>query len=169
MKHSFFKVFLLLVAITLFMDLTGYTAKQRVIAVFINQLFMDTGKGEIIMEVETEAAGSGRAELYMAAVKLLQQRKMPETEGAVTAFKNDYRINHIKESEGNVVVDFSSRNLVGTEMEERLLIAQIVETLTRSFDEVESVFFTVDGEPAETLMGHVDITDSFTQAADLWF
>ena len=39
MKHGFIKVLLLLAAITLFMALTGYTAKHRVIAVFINQMF----------------------------------------------------------------------------------------------------------------------------------
>ncbi len=47
-------------------------------------------------------------------------------------------------------------------MEEQLLISQIVETLMQSYDEVKSVSFTVDGEEAETLMGHVDITESFT-------
>lgn len=167
MRHGFIKVFLLLVAISLFMALTGYTAKHRVIAVFINQLFLNTGKGEVVMEVETEAAGSGRTELYTAALNLLRERKKPEAEGAVTAFRNEFRINNITEADGDVVVDFSSRRLMGTEAEERMLIAQIVGTLTRSFDEVRSVSFTVDGEAAETLMGHVDITDRFTQMPEL--
>lgn len=167
MKHGFIKVLLLLAAITLFMALTGYTAKHRVIAVFINQMFLSTGKGEVVLEVETEAAGSGRTELYMAALNLLREKKMPESEEAATAFKNEFRINNVTESDGNVVVDFSSRRLAGTEAEERMLIAQVVGTLMRSFDEVRSVSFTVDGEAAETLMGHVDISGSFREMPEL--
>lgn len=167
MRHGFIKVVLLLVAITLFMALTGYTAKHRVIAVLINQMFLSTGKGEIILEVETEAAGSGRTELYMAALELLRERKLPDDREAATAFQNEFRINHITEADGEVVVDFSSRRLTGTEEQERMLIAQIVGTLMKSFDEVRAVSFTVDGEAAETLMGHVDITGSFTQMPEL--
>ena len=43
-----------------------------------------------------------------------------------------------------------------------MLISQIVNTLIKSFDEIQAVSFTVDGDEAETLMGHVDITRSFS-------
>ena len=66
-----------------------------------------------------------------------------------------------------VVIMLIVRNLTGSAVEEQLLISQIVETLMQSYDEVQSVSFTVDGEEAETLMGHVDITESFTAPLDI--
>ena len=52
--------------------------------------------------------------------------------------------------------------LSGSETVEKMLISQIVNTLIKSFDEIQAVSFTVDGDEAETLMGHVDITRSFS-------
>lgn len=162
MKHIYFKLLVILAIISLFMACTGFGNKVRVKAILLNLSALQTGSIEdVLLEQAVDITGSGRTELYGKALKCLREKNLPADTKAGTAFKNQYKINYISESEGEVTVDFSSRNLVGTEADERLLIAQIVGTLTGSFEEVERVFFTVDGEPAETLMGHVSIAYSF--------
>jgi hypothetical protein len=52
-------------------------------------------------------------------------------------------------------------------MEEDLIIGQIVRTLILSFPGVASVQFTVDGLLSDTLMGHVNIADSFELRTDV--
>ena len=117
--------------------------------------------------VDTEVKGSGRAELYLNTLNALQESRLKGKDGVATAFRDDYTVINVNEKKGDVIVDFSSRNLTGSAVEEQLLISQIVETLMQSYDEVKSVSFTVDGEEAETLMGHVDITESFTAPLDI--
>lgn len=58
------------------------------------------------------------------------------------------------------VVDLSG-DLTGGSLEEDVLVSSIVNSLL-SVDGIKSVSFTVNGQPAETLMGHVDITQDFT-------
>ena len=117
---------------------------------------------DCFLEVKTEIKGASRIELYENALRALKENRIPSEYIADTAFRREFKINCITRNEETVVVDFSSRNLTGSRRQESLLIGQIVRTLTHSFDEVDAVAFTVDGEPAETLMGHVDITGSFT-------
>ncbi len=163
MKHIYFKLLVILAIISLFMACTGFGSKVRVKLVLLCPGSLTNGSiEEVFVETETEIAGSGKTELYRKVLKCLQNSCLQEEMGAETAFKNQYRINHVIESGRTVTVDFSSRNLTGTMREEQLLIAQIVGTLRSSFAEVERVYFTVDGEAADTLMGHVSIKDCFT-------
>lgn len=163
MKHGFLKVIIMLIAISLLMALTGCGTKLKVIVSLVSQDFLNSRSGqEIFVETETVIKGSSRSELYLRAVNTMKEGKLPEVEGVATAFKKEFKVNNVTESEGIATVDFSSRNLSGDELAERLLISQIVNTLVKSFEEIESVVFTVDGEIAETLMGYVDITQSFS-------
>ena len=134
----------------------------------VNPQFLLKGKADqILLTVDTEVKGSGRAELYLNTLNALQESRLKGKDGVATAFRDDYTVINVNEKKGDVIVDFSSRNLTGSAVEEQLLISQIVETLMQSYDEVKSVSFTVDGEEAETLMGHVDITESFTAPLDI--
>lgn len=168
MKHGFLKVIIMLVVISLFMALTGFGSKQKVVLALINHQFFAAGKGDqIFVLTETQVNGAGRAELYLNTVNALKESKLKNAETGATAFRDDYTVINVTEEDGDVVVDFSSRNLEGSPQDEMLLISQIVETLMGSFDEIDSVAFTVDGEEAETLMGHVDITGSFTAPLEI--
>lgn len=168
MKHGFLKVIIMLIVISLFMALTGCGNKQRVVLTVVNPQFLLKGKADqILLTVDAEVKGSGRAELYLNTLNALQEHKLKGNTGVATAFKDEYSVINVNEENGDVVVDFSSKDLTGSEVEERLLISQIVETLMQSYDEVKSVSFTVDGEEAETLMGHVDITESFTAPLEI--
>ena len=52
-------------------------------------------------------------------------------------------------------------NASGGSLEEDVIVTSVVNSLL-SVDGIQSVEFTVNGKPAETLMGHVDITEPFT-------
>lgn len=168
MKHGFLKVIIMLIVISLFMALTGCGSKQKVVLAVVNPQFLLKGKADqILLSMDAEVKGSGRAELYLNTINALKESKLKGQTAIATAFKDDYTILNVNETKGDVFVDFSSRNLTGSSLDESLLISQIVETLMQSFDEVKSVTFTVDGEEADTLMGHVDITESFTAPLDI--
>lgn len=168
LRGIFFKFFIALAVISLLVACTGFGTRVRIKLALVSRSLFQSGDIEAaLIEVETDITGAGSTELYTKAIKRLKPKKLPQTEGGTTAFKDQYIINTVTESEGEVIVDFSSRNLQGTAREEQLLIAQIVATLTGSFAEVERVSFTVDGEPAETLMGHVPIGTSFSRPSDV--
>jgi hypothetical protein len=58
-------------------------------------------------------------------------------------------------------VDLVGDGLFGSSLEESLLISQIVSSLVVSFEEIENVQFLIDGEVADTLMGHIDVSEPF--------
>ena len=145
----------------------GCGTKLKIKIALVNRNSFSSGGIETaLVETETEISGTDRIELYTRATQALRQKNIPSSSDVTTAFKNQYRINYISEADGEVTVDFSSRKLTGSLREEQLLIAQIVATLTGSFEEVDRVLFTVDGEPAETLMGHVSTACSFSSPGE---
>lgn len=160
-KSELMKLSFVLLAISLLMALTGFGAKQLVVLTLLNKCKDDEA---CFVQVQAEIKGSSRVQLYENALRALRENRISENADYTTAFSKEYKINYITRDVNTVIVDFSSRNLTGSPRQEHLLIGQIVGTLTQSFDEVEAVRFTVDGEPTDTLMGHVDISDQFTLA-----
>ncbi len=167
-RGLFFSFFIVLAVISLLVACTGFGTRVGIKLALVRRDFFHSGDIETaLVMVETDITGAGSTELYTKAIKKLKPKKLPQTKDAETALRDQYIINTVTEAAGEVTVDFSSRNLQGTAREEQLLIAQIVATLTGSFSEVESVRFTVDGEPAETLMGHVPIETGFSRLTDV--
>ena len=78
-----------------------------------------------------------------------------------TMIGDNIQFNSVSVRGGTAYVDMVGGGLSGSSLEEGLLISQIVSALIGSFDEVERVRFLVDGENAETLMGHIDIGEPF--------
>ena len=76
-------------------------------------------------------------------------------DGADTMFRQGM-VHGVTVSDGLAVVDFDSNMMYGGSMEESFLIEQVVRTLIKSFDDVERVAFTVDGEEVDSLMGHLE-------------
>ena len=63
---------------------------------------------------------------------------------------------------GLATVNVSKDKLAGGgELDEELFLGQIVKTLT-SFKEIKGVHFLVDGQEAESLLGHYDLSQVFT-------
>lgn len=71
-------------------------------------------------------------------------------------------INSVEVEEKIATVDVSSENLSGSSTEEMFFIEGIVKALTQ-LETIEGVKFTVDGAEAETLMGHMEATLTYTE------
>ncbi|MDD2483704.1 MAG: GerMN domain-containing protein [Eubacteriales bacterium] len=106
-------------------------------------------------------------------IAMLNELKKPEKDGSGTAIKEGIiflDVRNAEEDDITVVVDLSSEGLSGGSLEETLFIDQIVQTIlnnrayfTSENKSVEQVQFLVDGQVTESLMGHIDATEPFTE------
>lgn len=128
---------------------------------YVNDEYVATGNEELdqMMNPYEVTIQSKPEEAYLQAV--LELKEVP-LDGYDTMLREEFVIHSIKTDEGIAVVDFSSKDLSGGSMEEGLLVNQIVLTLLNSFDDIQKVQFTLDGEEAESLMGHLDVSKPFT-------
>ncbi|MDD2217370.1 MAG: GerMN domain-containing protein [Eubacteriales bacterium] len=136
---------------------------------FINQDYIETGNEEagivvlLTANVELDCAEEDK---YEEVIELLREEYMPENFGNLklkTTVSENIKFNDIYLEESTVYVDFKGENLSGGSLQETLVITQIVETLTDSFSEVKNVRLLIDGKEAETLMGHIDISQPFVE------
>lgn len=84
----------------------------------------------------------------------------PSAEGAESTGLDKFDYSKSTLDGSKAIVDLSG-DLSGGSLEEDVLVSSIVNSLL-SVDGIKSVSFTVNGQSAETLMGHVDITKDFT-------
>lgn len=133
----------------------------RVALFFANEKYIATGDESIekFMVFESELTSSP-GDVYMNTLELL--KTSPE-EGYSTVITDSIKFNDAYLDGDTVFVDLDSNGLNGGSLEETFLVSQIVDTLINSFDEVKQVQFLVDGETAETLMGHLDTAKPFTK------
>ncbi|HHU17806.1 MAG: GerMN domain-containing protein [Anaerovoracaceae bacterium] len=97
---------------------------------------------------------------YFYAVEMLRN---PPEEGYSTSITDKIKFNDIYMAGDTVYVDLDSNGLNGGSLEEAYLIGQVVNTLINTFAEVQQVQFVIDGEVAESLMGHIDASSPFTK------
>ena len=94
--------------------------------------------------------------------KVLDQlSQAPKTEGAESVGLDKFDYSKSKLDGTTAVVDLSG-DLTGGSLDEDVLARSIVNSLL-SVKGIKAVEFTVNGEKAESLMGHVDISDPFTK------
>lgn len=98
---------------------------------------------------------AGAMSIEEAAVRELL--KEPKDERISTALAQDINILGVQVNENTAFVNFANQNLNGGTLEESLVISQVVKTLME-FPQVKRVKFLIEGETAETLMGHIDIS-----------
>ncbi|CAC9925729.1 hypothetical protein PEPNEM18_00596 [Aedoeadaptatus nemausensis] len=84
----------------------------------------------------------------------------PSAEGAESTGLDKFDYSKSTLDGSKAIVDLSG-DVSGGSLEEDVLVSSIVNSLL-SVDGIKSVSFTVNGQSAETLMGHVDITQDFT-------
>lgn len=139
-------------------------AEQRpsVTLYFANRAYVQSGDESLPHLVaekrRLEAAGAGEAD---AAVRALQSK--PASAEAAQVIGPDLKIRGVRVDRGTAYVDFARTNLSGGSLEEMLLIEGVVRTLT-GLPGIEAVRFLVDGEPADTLMGHLSADKPLTAA-----
>ena len=94
--------------------------------------------------------------------KVLEQlAQSPKAEGAESVGLDKFDYSKSKLDGTTAVVDLAG-DLNGGSLEEDVLARSIVNSLL-SVDGIKAVEFTVNGEKAESLMGHVDISEPFTK------
>lgn len=144
-------------------DGTSEPAEQsyRVTLFFANEEYIASGDESLekFMVYETEMT-SKPGEAYKKALELL---KTSPDKGYSTVITDQIKFNDVYLDGDTVYVDLSSSGLNGGSLDETFLISQIVDTLLNSFKEVKQVQFLVDGQTAETLMGHVGTASPFTK------
>ena len=121
---------------------------------FPNLEYIRTGNEELprLLPVEREIK-SENGDLEERVLQELRQPP-PDEEEMTSGIRENLTIIDVRREGGLVYVDFSSQNLYGGSLEERLLIEQVTMTLT-GLAGVEGVQFLVDGEKRESLMGHI--------------
>lgn len=122
----------------------------------------------VIVDSMIECDAFDGDEKYEEALELLKEDEYQGHIGnagdAITMYRATFDIDDVHFKNGTATVDFEPMSLSGSASEEELLIGQIVLTLTQSFPEVKSVNFTVNRQPIDSLMGHLDTSEPFTAA-----
>lgn len=135
--------------------------EYRVTLFFANEAYIANGDEALEKFVVFENEMTSKpGDVYLDALEMLKDS--PE-EGASTVITDQVKFNDVYLEGDTVFVDLDSNGLNGGSLDEGFLISQIVNTLINSFDEVKQVQFLVDGEIAESLMGHVGTADPFTK------
>lgn len=129
--------------------------EYSIVLYYVNDAYVETGDESLEPLVVTEGTlnieSSLIEERYQQTLEMLAQ----PVDGADTMFRQGM-VHGVTVSDGLAVVDFDSNMMYGGSMEESFLIEQVVRTLIKSFDDVERVAFTVDGEEVDSLMGHLE-------------
>lgn len=168
------KISIFILCLMLIFSFSGCTddnvvGESTVTRAFINQDYIETGNedaGIVVLLTTNVELDCAEEDKYEKVIELLREGHMPESFGKLklkTTVSENIQFNDIYLEESTVYVDFKGQKLSGGSMQETLLITQIVETLTDSFSEVKNVQLLIDGEEAETLMGHVDISQPFVE------
>jgi len=90
---------------------------------------------------------------------------VPEAIGAVAPVPGGVRLREAMIDDRRIAwVDLEGPSLrvVGGSDEEMALVAALARSLNENLEEVDRVGFLISGEPAETLVGHVDATRTYT-------
>jgi len=133
----------------------------KVTLYFVNKKYIETGDESLEKLIpENKTILVENIPLEMAIVKELI--KGTDTENLSTAVPSNIVLLGVEVADGTAFVNFSQEGLYGSSMQEDLTIAQIVDSLLE-LDHVNKVQFLVDGKKAETLMGHISITDPFEE------
>lgn len=84
----------------------------------------------------------------------------PEGESVESSGLEKLTVNSTSFKDGVATVDFSSENLSGSSLDEEVVLSSIVNSLL-SVDGIKKVEILIDGNTAETFMGHMDISQPF--------
>lgn len=128
---------------------------------FANKEYVNTGDESLEKLItEKRTIEYGNISLEEAIVKELM--KGPESDELSNSIPSNVTLLGVEVADGTAFVNFSQEGLYGGSMQEDFTIAQIVNSLLE-LDSVNRVQFLIDGEKAESLMGHFSIMDPFEE------
>ncbi|GFN34913.1 GerMN domain-containing protein [Tepidimicrobium xylanilyticum] len=138
---------------------TPNTDEMEVTLYFANKEYIETGDESLEKLIpEKRVIQYGDISLEEMIVKELM--KGPESEELSTVIPSNVKLLGVEVADGTAFVNFSSEGLYGGSLQEDFTIDQIVNSLVE-LGSVDRVQFLVDGQKAETLMGHIEITEPF--------
>lgn len=114
----------------------------------------------ITKEIEIETENEWAQEIMLSLIKT------PLEDNVVTFFPNDIKLNAVEIRDHTLYIDFSQEGLHGSSTQESGMIEQIILTFKNNeapskSDEIYQIVFLIDGNKAESLMGHIDISNPF--------
>ncbi len=138
---------------------TNEKNEKEVILYFANKEYIETGDESLEQLVpEKRIVKYGDISLEEAIIKELM--KGPENDKLNTVIPTTIKLINVEVSDSIAFVNFAQEGLYGGSMEEDFTISQIVNSLLE-LDNVDKVQFLIDGEKAESLMGHFDVQEPF--------
>ncbi|NLM20229.1 MAG: GerMN domain-containing protein [Peptococcaceae bacterium] len=142
-------------------DPSPQTEEKEVALYFVNNEYVQTGNEDLEKLIpEKRIIEYGTISLEEAVVRELL--KGTESEELSTGIPSTVKLLGVEVTDSTAYVNFAAEGLNGGSFQEMMTIEQIIQTLT-DLETVDSVQFLVDGEKAETLMGHMSIADPFTK------
>ncbi len=81
-----------------------------------------------------------------------------------SSYKDTFDVTSVEVDGNKATVNFDSKELSGNAIEETLLVSQIAQTLIRTFEEIEIVYFTIDSKQVNTLMGNVNVEQGISDS-----
>lgn len=137
------------------------TKESEVTLYFGNNEYIETGDESIeMLAPEKVTIESGNMPLEEAIVRELM--KGPKSDKLSSSIPSTAKLLGVEVTDGTAFVNFAQEGLYGSSLQEFYTISQIVNSLLE-LDNVDKVQFLIDGNKAETLMGHYTITDPFDE------
>ena len=135
--------------------------EKEVTLYFVNNEYAQTGNEDLEKLIpEKRIVQYGTLSLEEAVVRELL--KGAESEELSTGIPTTAKLLGVEVTDSTAYVNFASEGMNGGSFQEIMTIEQIIQSLT-DLETVDSVQFLLDGKKAETLMGHMSITDPFTK------
>ena len=124
------------------------------------KVYYSDDQAENLVEKQINIQVTGEESLEKTIVESLKTK--PTDSSIHSVIYENVKINSVKVSDKLAKVDLSSDGLNGSSTQEVFFKDAIILALT-NLDTVDSVQFLVDGEVAETLMGHIEVSEPFNR------
>ena len=142
-------------------DIDENENKQEVTLYFANEEYIITGDESLDKIIpRKKVIEYENISLEEAVVRALMISD--EITDSDTAIPESVKLIDVRVKDKTALVNFAQEGLSGGSLQETLTISQIVQTLLE-LDTVDRVQFLIDGQEAESLMGHIGTLDPFTE------
>lgn len=134
---------------------------------FTINVYYPNEDGTKLLPVKRKVRPLSSEDKYTAAVKSLMEGT--KEKGKIVIIPKQAKLRSVKLVNGVAKVDFSQdlvKHFVGGSTGEEMLVGSVVNTLTE-FPEVKQVQILIEGNPVETLGGHMDLSTPLSRMKDL--
>ncbi len=133
------------------------TLSKEVTLYFANKEYIDTGN-EDLDKLIPEKRILEYGDIPLEEVIVSELMKNPDNKNLSSAIPGTAKLLSVEVSDGTAFVDFSSDGMSGGSLQEFFTINQIVASLLE-LEDIDQVQFLLDGEKAESLMGHFTVDE----------